>query len=288
MTAFARLEQQETNCQLTWEIKSVNHRYLDISIRLPEKMRHLENEFRNRLRKKLSRGKIELSLRLEEQAGDDAELEVNETLVKQLSLAKEKIESLLVASKTVNAIDFMRWPGVLSATSIDNEALEENALKTFDNLLALFIETREREGEALKEIIEQRIDKIETFIALFRKNLPDTLKNHREKLHTRLMQILDKQRDQLDQDRLEQELVIFAQKIDIEEELDRLEAHQKEVKRILKDGGAVGRQLDFLMQELNREANTTGSKSANAEQSQAVVDLKVLIEQMREQIQNIE
>ncbi len=288
MTAFARFEEQSEAFHLTWEIKSVNHRYLEVGMRLPEKLRHLEQELRNRLRKNLGRGKIELGLRLEEQNNADTALQVDETLVKQLVSAKDKIETLLVASNTVNAIDIMRWPGVLNSPSMDTEKLEGAALASFDKLLSVFIENREREGAELEQMVSQRLDKIADYVALFRKNLPETLANHREKLQTRLMQILDRQSTQIDQDRLEQELVIFAQKIDIEEELDRLEAHGREVARILKEGGAVGRQLDFLMQELNREANTTGSKSASAEQSQAVVDLKVLIEQMREQIQNIE
>lgn len=288
MTAFARFEEQSEAFNLTWEIKSVNHRYLEIGMRLPDKLRHLEIELRNRLRKNLGRGKIELGLRVEEQNSNDTSFQVDEALVKQLVAAKEKIETMLVACNTVNAIDFMRWPGVLSSPTSDTEKLEEVVLASFDKLLALFIENREREGAELEQMVSQRLDKIADYVALFRRNLPETLANHREKLQNRLMQILDRQSAQIDQDRLEQELVIFAQKIDIEEELDRLEAHSREVARILKEGGAVGRQLDFLMQELNREANTTGSKSANAEQSQAVVDLKVLIEQMREQIQNIE
>lgn len=293
MTAFARHEEQSNSsdstwANITWEIKSVNHRYLDISIRLPEKLRYLENEFRMRLRQSLSRGKVELTLRLEEQAAETLAIEVDENLVRALNEARERIELILVAAKPVAAADIMKWPGVIRAKSLDFEKLEQPIQTSFEHLLNSFIESRAREGEALEQMIQQRLDKIDGFIELFRKNLPETLENHRAKLQTRLMQILDKQRDQVDQDRLEQELVLFAQKIDIGEELDRLEAHVKEVKRILDEGGAVGRQLDFLMQELNREANTTGSKSTNAEQSQAVVDLKVLIEQMREQIQNIE
>lgn len=293
MTAFARhVEQSDSSdstwANITWELKSVNHRYLDISIRLPEKLRYLENDLRARLRQSLARGKVELTLRVEEQANETLAVEVDENLVRALNEAREKIELILVASKPVAAADVMKWPGVIRAKALDFEKLEQPVQASFEHLLNSFIESRAREGEALEQMIQQRLDKIDGFIKIFRKNLPETLANHRAKLQTRLMQILDKQREQVDQDRLEQELVLFAQKIDIEEELDRLEAHVKEVKRILDEGGAVGRQLDFLMQELNREANTTGSKSANAEQSQAVVDLKVLIEQMREQIQNIE
>lgn len=288
MTAFTRLEQQNDKASMTWELKSVNHRYLDTSIRLPEKLRHLETEIRNRLRKSLTRGKVEVNLRLDEQSAEQGELQVDEVLVRQLNEAKEKIESILVASQTVAASDIMRWPGVISPVKLDVEKIEEHALEGFDQALVQFIGNREREGAELQDMVAQRIEKIDGFIELFRKHLPQTLANHRDKLASRLAKILEQAKDQVDQDRLEQELVIFAQKIDIEEELDRLEAHCKEVKRVLNNGGAAGRQLDFLMQELNREANTTGSKSASAEQSQAVVDLKVCIEQMREQIQNIE
>jgi len=288
MTAFARVESQNEFATLTWEIKSVNHRYLELSIRLPDKLRHLETEFRNRLRKSLERGKVELGLRLEEQSGEQGELHVDEVLVKKLIQAREKIETLLIASKPVSAADIMRWPGVIGAAKIDLAKVEEQTINSFELLLKQFIENREREGSELQNMVSQRLEKIDGFIALFKKNLPATIENYRLKLQTRLEQILEKTSEQIDKDRVAQELVIFAQKIDIEEELDRLEAHCKEVKRILKDGGSVGRQLDFLMQELNREANTTGSKSASAEQSQAVVDLKVCIEQMREQIQNIE
>ncbi len=288
MTAFARVEEKSAFANLSWEIKSVNHRYLDISIRLPEKLRYLENELRNRLRQTLDRGKVELGLRLEELQNESSELQVDEVLIKQLLQAREKIESILMVSKPLATSDIMRWPGVIGSANMDMEALEEQALGSFEKALKQFVQTREREGAELKLLIEQRLDKIDGFVGQCRKLMPETLEKHREKLHTRLIQILDKHAEQVNQERLEQELVMFAQKIDIEEELDRLEAHKKEVARILKQGGAVGRQLDFLMQELNREANTTGSKSTNAEQSQAVVDLKVCIEQMREQIQNIE
>lgn len=191
MTAFARLEEQSEAFQLTWEIKSVNHRYLEIGMRLPEKLRHLEQEIRNRLRKNLGRGKIDLGLRVEEHHVAEAALQVDEALVKQLVEAKDKIESLLVASNTVNAIDIMRWPGVLSSPSSDTEKLEELALASFDKALALFIENREREGAELEQMVSQRLEKIADFVALFRKTMPETLANHREKLQTRLMQILD-------------------------------------------------------------------------------------------------
>ncbi len=288
MTAFVRLENQSEHATLTWELKSVNHRYLDTSMRLPEKLRHLETELRNRLRKSLNRGKVEVNLRFEEQSAEQGGLEVDIALVKELNKARETIEGMMVASAAMGPEDIMRWPGVIKPVTVDVEKIEEQALASFDQALEQFITNREREGQELQGMIEQRLDKIAGFIELFRKNIPETLANHRAKLETRLEQVLEKLAETPDSSRLEQELILFAQKIDIEEELDRLEAHTKEVNRILKKGGAAGRQLDFLMQELNREANTTGSKSASAEQSQAVVDLKVCIEQMREQVQNIE
>jgi len=244
MTAFAREEQQSEFATLTWEIKSVNHRYLDTSIRLPEKFRHLENELRNRLRKSLERGKVELGLRIDEQNSEQGELQVDEALVNQLNKAREKIESLLIASKPVAAADIMRWPGVIIASQVDMEKVEVLALNSFDVLLKQFIENREREGAELQAMISQRLEKIDGFIEIFRKNLPKTLANHRAKLQTRLEQILDKTREQVDSDRLEKEMVIYAQKRDIEEELDRLEAHCKEVTSILKKGVTVVSQLN--------------------------------------------
>lgn len=288
MTAFARQELQSELAVFTWEIKSVNHRYLELGFRLPEKLRQLEPQLRNKLRQTLTRGKVEISLRTEELTSENAELRIDEVLLQQLLQANEKIEHILGASKPIASIDLLRWPGVLASGKADISDLESGALSSFDTLLNMFVETREREGAELEQMIVQRIHKVIDFVAVFRHKLPEIVMLYREKLHSRLMQILEKHSAKVDQDRLEQELVIFAQKVDIEEELERLETHCKEVLRLLKDGGAIGRQLDFLMQELNREANTTGSKSANAEQSQAVIDLKVCIEQMREQIQNIE
>jgi uncharacterized protein (TIGR00255 family) len=288
MTAFARQEIHSELATFTWEIKSVNHRYLETGFRLPDKLRQLEPQLRNKLRQSLTRGKVEASLRIEELTPENAELQLDEVLLQQLILANEKIEHLLGASKAISSMDLLRWPGVLSSGKADISDLETAALSSFDSLLAIFVESREREGIELEQMIVQRIHKVSDFVAVFRQNLPETLRLYREKLQSRLMQILEKNTAKVDQDRLEQELVMFAQKVDIEEELERLETHAKEVLRLLNEGGSVGRQLDFLMQELHREANTTGSKSASAEQSQAVIDLKVCIEQMREQIQNIE
>ena len=288
MTAFARQEIQSDLATFTWEIKSVNHRYLEPGFRLPEKLRQLEPQLRNKLRSTLTRGKVEVSLRIEEPHNENAELIIDHVLLHQLLQANEKIEHLLGASKPIASIDLLRWPGVINAGKQDIADLESAALSSFDTLLAVFIENREREGAELEQMIVQRIHKVADFVRLFRNNLPETLRLHQEKLKTRLTLILEKHSAKIDQDRLEQELVLFAQKIDIAEELDRLDTHCKEVLRLLSEGGSAGRQLDFLMQELNREANTTGSKSASAEQSQAVIDLKVCIEQMREQIQNIE
>ncbi|EKF74332.1 hypothetical protein A11A3_09035 [Alcanivorax hongdengensis A-11-3] len=283
MTAFARTDRHLEGYSLAWEIKSVNHRYLEVSPRLPESVRALENAVRERCRQALARGKVEVTLRLQ-QDNADAALELNEELVKQLSDVSRRVGDLVQHPGQVNPMEILRYPGVLSTRELDAEQLHSEALSLLDETLTALLDTRAREGEQLGKLIEDRLDGITDQVAIVRSALPRIKDALRERLRNRVKDVLDTP----DPDRLEQELVLLAQKMDVDEELDRLATHVTEVRRILKKGGHIGRRLDFLMQELNREANTLASKSVDSETTAAAVELKVLIEQMREQIQNIE
>ncbi|WP_028470106.1 YicC/YloC family endoribonuclease [Neptunomonas japonica] len=283
MTAFARQESQQSWGTLTWEVRSVNHRFLEPHLRIPEQLRELEGSLRETLRKRLSRGKVECMLRFvpEEQAQT---LQVNEAFAKQLLAATEQMEQLMPVSQTLNPLDLLRWPGVLQDVQIDMDEVKREALQLFNKALDDLHAGREREGKELASLIEQRLDAISVVVADVRTKLPQILLNQRNMLKTRVTDLgVD-----LDPQRLEQEVVLLAQKADVDEEMDRLDTHVQEVRRILKQKEPVGRRLDFLMQELNREANTLSSKSIVTDTTQSAVELKVLIEQMREQIQNIE
>lgn len=285
MTAFARQASQHDWGSLIWEIRSVNHRYLEPSFKLPESMRRLENDLRERLRKTLSRGKVECSLRVQFQAGGgSSQLSINTELLTQLISAGESVQQQLNEPSVLNPLQLLQWPGIMSEPETDSDLMCEQALALFQVTLEQLVESREREGAALKLFIEQRLDTIGDITAAVKQQLPKILQAQRQKLQERLQEL----KTELNEDRLEQEMVILAQKADVDEELDRLDAHLIEVRRVLNKGGACGRRLDFLMQELNREANTLSSKSIVTDTTQAAVELKVLIEQMREQIQNIE
>ncbi len=284
MTAFARKENQGEWGALQLELRSVNHRYLEVNPRLPEELRVLEPKLRERIAKRLGRGKVDCNVRYQPpQSGADG-LNLNLELVKQLAHATREVDNILYNAAPVSALEIMRWPGVLENAGIDETALQTALLDLLDQALEEMNENREREGEKLKEIILQRCDAIETVVGQVRKRLPEILSALRKRLEERLAEL----KQELDPARLEQEMVLLTQKLDVDEEMDRLATHITEVRHVLKAKEPVGRRLDFLMQELNREANTLGSKSADSETTKASVELKVLIEQMREQIQNIE
>ena len=283
MTAFARADRHLQGYSLAWEIKSVNHRYLEVSPRLPDALRGLENGVREKCRKALARGKVEVTLRYQ-QDDSEASLELNETLVKQLSDVSRRVGDIVQHPGQVNPMEILRYPGVLSSQELDVELLQREALSLLDEALQALIDTRAREGEQLGKLIEDRLDGIGTQVEIVKAAIPRIKEAQRERLRHRIQEVVESP----DPDRLEQELVLLAQKMDVEEELDRLITHVAEVRRILKKGGHIGRRLDFLMQELNREANTLSSKSIVADTTRCAVELKVLIEQMREQIQNIE
>ena len=284
MTAFARQEIAEPWGVLSLELRTVNHRYLDISLRLPEELRVLETKLREGIQQGLSRGKVDCTVRYQPEQMATEGIQLDEELIKQLASASQQIDKHFDNTRPVSAIEVMRWPGVLQAPEVNPEVLHKATLELLHAALKDLIKVREREGEKLKQIIEQRCDGISEIVIEVGKLVPEIKDNWHERLQTRLEEI----KGELDETRLEQEMVIMAQKIDVDEELDRLNTHVEEVKRVLNQSKPVGRRLDFLMQELNREANTLGSKSTDARTGTASVDLKVLIEQMREQVQNIE
>lgn len=283
MTAFARSERAGGYGTLSWELRSVNHRYLEPHLRLPDAFRDLEGAVREALRQGLSRGKVECTLRFTE-AGSGKTLQVDRDCAAQLITAAEEVAALIRQPAPINPLEVLAWPGVLVGDATDPQALNAAALELFGEALAQLREGREREGAELARLLEERLDGILLEVATLREQIPNMLGLQRQKILDRFAEL----KLELDSQRLEQELVMLAQKSDVAEELDRLSTHVGEVRRVLKAGGAAGRRLDFLMQELNREANTLGSKAYDPRSTQAAVNLKVLIEQMREQVQNIE
>lgn len=283
MTAFARLEVKKDWGDAVWEIRSVNQRYLENFFRLPEQFRGLENTLREKLRQSLTRGKIECSLRIETKKQTNSELNLNKELANQVIQSLQWIKAQ-AGEGEINLTDVLRYPGVVEAQDQDLDAISQDLLTAFDDLLKDFIAMRGREGEKLNDIIQQRLDAITVEADKVRSQMPVVLQWQRE----RLLQRFEDAQINLDPQRVEQEMILLAQRVDVAEELDRLQMHVKETTNILKKGGAVGRKLDFMMQELNRESNTLASKSINADITASAVELKVLIEQMREQIQNLE
>lgn len=284
MTAFSRQEGETENGLLTWELRSVNHRFSEVSLRLPEDMRSLEAKIRERITACVRRGKVDANLRFQSRLASDQLLEIDKTLSSQLAHASREVDQILYNAAPISAFEILRWPGVIKTPEQNRERLNSDALALLDTALDELLETRAREGEKLKAMILQRRDAIESQVDRVKQQLPVILQGIRTRLESRLEEI----RAELDPMRLEQEVILLVNKADVEEELDRLGAHVAEVSRVLEQDEPVGRRLDFLMQELNREANTLGSKSIHLDTTGASVELKVLIEQMREQIQNIE
>ncbi len=265
------------------ELRSVNQRYLETYIRLPEQFRSLEPVVRERIRSRLTRGKVECNLRFDLDPGAQSTLQLNEKLAKQLVEAAQWVK-MQSDEGEINPLEVLRWPGVMLAEEQDLDAISNELLVALETALDDFISARESEGAALKTMIEQRLDGVSAEVIKVRAQMPNILQWQRE----RLVSKLEDAQVQLENTRLEQELVLMAQRVDVAEELDRLEAHVKETHKIMKKEEAVGRRLDFMMQEFNRESNTLASKSINADVTTSAIELKVLIEQMREQIQNIE
>jgi len=283
MTAFARHSIECHWGTAAWEIRSVNHRYLETGFRMPETVRDLEATLRELTRKHLQRGKVDCTLQLNI-AKQSGEVAINQPLAEQYITASEQLARLMADPAKISPLDILRWPGVLSEPEIDREELKNTLLRLFEETLDQLVEGRRREGGKLGELVEQRLDGIAVQLATVRSRLPELLAVQRQKLIDRLQEVST----DLDQNRLEQELVLIAQRADVDEELDRLDTHLGEIRRVLQRQEPIGRRLDFLMQELNREANTLSSKAIATDTTNAAIELKVLIEQMREQIQNIE
>ncbi len=284
MTGFSRLEAQFPWGHLICELRTVNHRYLEPSLRLSEALRGLEPNLREALRNQLGRGKVDLVLAMKVDETTGLTTDYNQELARDLVRMVEQINQFAANPAPVSALEILRWPGVLKARELDQDLLEREALGLFSKTLDQLLANRSREGTELANLIEQRLRAIAEQVADVRTRLPELAALQQEKLRTRLEAL----RTEIDEDRLAQELVYLAQKSDVAEELDRLDAHLAEVRRTLQQTEPMGRRLDFLMQELNREANTLSSKSTASSNTQSAVDIKVLIEQMLEQIQNIE
>lgn len=283
MTAFARQDAQGDWGALTCEIRTVNHRYLEPSFRLPDALRELENRFREQLRTQLRRGKVDMALRLQS-TGTGPHLEIDESVAHEVNEAANHVNKMLDNPAHLSALDILRWPGVLVSAEQDYSGAKAAADQLFAETLAELVSVREREGERLRPLFEERLTTMGTLVSDVRALMPTLLSAQQETLRNRF----ERAKVELDPDRLAQEMVLLAQKSDVAEELDRLDAHIQEVNQVLESDDAIGRKLDFLMQELNREANTLSSKSIDARVTRAAVDLKVLIEQIREQVQNVE
>ncbi|MEA3405926.1 MAG: YicC/YloC family endoribonuclease [Pseudomonadota bacterium] len=286
MTAFARTQIATEWGGFSWELRSVNQRFLEINFKLPDNYRSLEMQVRDQLKQTLHRGKVEVTLKIHSNQNSN-DFQVNQAVLQPLVMAVNEVQQSLMEATHVNPLEILNWPGVLQNNSEDEKAQkqqETELLMGLQKTIEALNANRAREGQALAEILQARSDEIKHQVDLAQQLLPDIIKHQTQKLQQRMQILLEEQ----DETRLHQEAALLAQKLDVQEELDRLQTHLVEVHHILSQSGAIGRRLDFLMQELNREANTLGSKSADSRTSQIAVELKVLIEQMREQVQNIE
>ncbi len=288
MTAFARVQESCDAGSVTWEIRSVNHRYLEPGLKLPEEFKALEPEIRKQLAKYLTRGKIDIGLRYRLTQGKEGDIDLNEDIVRSLRLVEQKVLNIVHEGSKLSVSDILSWPGVIAEAEKDMSPLLDLARQVLEQALKQLLISRETEGEALGELISTRCVQISGIVKELRTHRPAMITAMHEKWKANLTEKLQKWADSANEGRLEQELAILAQKLDVDEELDRIDTHITEVENVLKRNEAVGRRLDFLMQELHREANTLASKSQDSATTQWSVELKVLIEQMREQVQNIE
>jgi len=284
MTAFVQHESQSEQSRLLWEIRSVNHRYLEISMRLPEELRSAEMMFRETIKASLSRGRIDAVLRYQSAESSANSPELNLDTINQLMAWSRTVQSTVPVAGELSIADILKWPGVLTSEQIDEDQLSVTAKAALADALSALASQRQREGRQLAVVINAKLAAARDIVIGVQSRGPELEQYARQRLNERVSEFAE----QLEPGRFEQELVLLLAKSDITEEIDRLQLHLTEVANILNGSGPVGRRLDFLMQELNREANTLGSKSNHPETTTAAVDLKVLIEQMREQIQNIE
>jgi uncharacterized protein (TIGR00255 family) len=288
MTGYAVETADLPAAQVILELRAVNSRFLDLSFRMGEEFRALEPQLRDRIVRAVQRGKLECRINTVSRQETALPTTLNTDLLDQIKLLSLAVQAHFPQAHALTVAEIMRWPGMLGETILDAETLHAAALACLDAALVQFNASRAREGEKLKAVLLERIAAMRSLVAVLRPRTQEIVAAYRDKLNRRLEELLPNLPNELDQDRLHQEVALFAQKIDVDEELDRLLTHLDEAERVLGAGGMVGKRLDFLMQELNREANTLGSKSASLEFTQTSVELKVLIEQMREQIQNIE
>ena len=284
MTGFARRETSGSWGTLVCELRSVNHRFLEVGFRLPDELRATEAELRARLTKQLRRGKVDCSISHRRPQGGGAALEIDAAGLERLLGAVQAVNRTLLTPATLNALDVLRWPGVLREEVSGGDELQQAAQALFAQTLEELVAMRAREGTRLRDLLGERCTSLETLVAGVRARLPEVQARLRARLNERLAEISASP----DQERMEQELAILLQRLDVDEELERLTGHIEEVRRVIAGTEAAGRRLDFLMQELNREANTLSSKSQDLETTRSAVDMKVLIEQMREQVQNAE
>jgi uncharacterized protein (TIGR00255 family) len=284
MTGFARRERQGDWGTLSCELRTVNHRYLEISLRLPDELKALDNEIRQIIGSTLRRGKVDANVYLKTAAGTQRSLELDRGLLDQIVARIEEVRGQVKGAAPVSPLDLLRWPGVVREAELDAAPIIAAALELARETLSELHETRQREGQRIRDLLLARCIAMRTQTQLVKLRLPEVSQRLRDRIKERIAQLGIAP----DPDRLEQELVLYAHKMDVEEELDRLAGHLAEVEAALDSSDPAGRRLDFLMQELNREANTLSSKSQDAETTKAAVDMKVMIEQMREQIQNVE
>ncbi|WP_184033571.1 YicC/YloC family endoribonuclease [Chitinivorax tropicus] len=284
MTGFANASRELGGVSLTLDLRAVNHRYLEAQFRMPDELRVVEPQMRELISSRLSRGKVDCRIQLNIQTGAQTSLSLNQTMLEQLVGLTRQVKQIFPDAGDLKMGELLRWPGVLETQDVPAELLQQTVLEMLAQALDDFTASRGREGAKLVEMILQRVDRMEVLVTEVEPKIPALLAAYQEKISLRLKEAMVNGED----DRIRQEFALFAQKIDVDEEISRLRTHLSELRRILKAGGTVGKRMDFLMQELNREANTLGSKSVSAEVSQTSMELKVLIEQMREQIQNIE
>ncbi|MCH8929443.1 MAG: YicC family protein [Proteobacteria bacterium] len=284
MTGYARLERSTEYGTLSWELRSVNHRYLDLGFRMPDEFRSMEPAFRTQVSAVLKRGKIECGLRLTALSGTASPLTINMQVLDQLLAHTSEIAEKLPAAAAPNPLEVLRWPGLLGEPEKDLEPAQKAATELLGETLAQLSQNRASEGERIREMLITRCETMDEIVRFVRGKMPDVMSNLRRRLRDRIAQLSE----EVDNERIEIELAMLAQKFDVDEEMDRLSSHLTEVRSTIDRDDPIGRRLDFLMQELNREANTLSSKSQDTEVTRAAVELKVLIEQMREQIQNIE
>ena len=284
MTGYASVSRDLPLGTVSLELRSVNHRYLDVQFRVPEEFRAFEPPMREALGARLTRGKLECRIGLTRAPAAPALLEINEPLLRKLTELNSHVRQAMPNAANLSVNDVLRWPGMFGAETLPVEELREACMSMLAMAVEEFTATRGREGEKLKAMLLERVATMEGLARGIAPKIPQLVATHQEKLTQRLKEVVAS----LDEERIRQEVTLFATRIDVDEELTRLNTHLSEVRRILGNGGNVGKRLDFVMQELNREANTLGSKSVDVEVSQTSMELKVLIEQMREQVQNIE